>query len=66
MGNRGGVNERVDYKADTYINDSGDLSRYFDLDFWFENKIKELPKEQQMIFPLLYVPKASKSERNKG
>ena len=49
-----------------YVNDSGDLSRYFDLDFWFENKLKELPKEQQKIFPFLYVPKASKSERNKG
>ena len=61
----GGTSERVDYKADTYTNDSGDLSRYFDLDFWFENK-KELPKEQQKIFPFLYVPKASKSERNKG
>ena len=47
-------------------NDSGDLSRYFDLDFWFENKLKELPEEQQKIFPFLYVPKASKSERNKG
>ena len=46
--------------------DSGDLSRYFDLDFWFENKLKELPKEQQKIFPFLYVPKASKSERNEG
>ena len=62
----GGTSERVDYKADTYINDSGDLSRYFDLDFWFENKLKELPEEQQKIFPFLYVPKASKSERNKG
>ncbi len=47
-------------------NDSGDLSRYFDLDFWFENKLKELPEEQQKIFPFLYVPKASKSERNMG
>ena len=34
--------------------------------FWFENKLKELPEEQQKIFPFLYVPKASKSERNKG
>ena len=42
------------------------ISRYFDLDFWFENKLKELPEEQQKIFPFLYVPKASKSERNKG
>ena len=71
--------ERVDSKNSifgiTYENrlnynnvygDSGDLSRYFDLDFWFENKLKELPEEQQKIFPFLYVPKASKSERNKG
>ena len=54
----------VDYERGYY--DSGDLSRYFDLDFWFENKLKELPEEQQKIFPFLYVPKASKSERNKG
>ena len=54
----------VDYERG--YEDSGDLSRYFDLDFWFSNKIKELPKEQQKIFSLLYVPKASKSERNKG
>ena len=54
----------VDYERG--YNDSGDLSRYFDLDFWFENKLNELPKEQQKIFPFLYVPKASKSERNKG
>lgn len=46
--------------------DSSDLSRYFDLDFWFEKQIEKLPKEQQKIFPFLYVPKASKSERNKG
>ena len=46
--------------------DSGDLSRYFDLDFWFEKKLKQLPKEQQKIFPFLYVPKASKSQRNDG
>ena len=54
----------VDYERG--YDDSGDLSRYFDLDFWFENKLKELPEEQQKIFPFLYVPKASKSERNKG
>ena len=42
------------------------ISRYFDLDFWFENKLKQLPKEQQKIFPFLYVPKASKSEKNEG
>ena len=54
------------YKSGVHYGDSGDLSRYFDLDFWFENKLKELPEEQQKIFPFLYVPKASKSERNIG
>ena len=54
------------YKSGVHYGDSGDLSRYFDLDFWFENKLKELPEEQQKIFPFLYVPKASKSEKNKG
>ncbi len=59
-------NEGKFYKSGVHYGDSGDLSRYFDLDFWFENKLKNLPEEQQKIFPFLYVPKASKSERNKG
>ncbi|MGC8479873.1 MAG: DNA methyltransferase, partial [Candidatus Micrarchaeia archaeon] len=42
------------------------LSRYFSLDAWWEQKVKELPNEMQKIFPFLYVPKASKSERNNG
>jgi site-specific DNA-methyltransferase (adenine-specific) len=46
--------------------DSGDLSHYFSLDAWWEQKVKDLPKEMQKIFPFLYVPKASKTERNKG
>jgi site-specific DNA-methyltransferase (adenine-specific) len=62
----GGFSERVDWKEDTYIKDSGDLSRYFSLDAWWEQKVKELPEKLQKIFPFLYVPKASKNERNKG
>lgn len=46
--------------------DSGSFSRYFDLDFWFQNRIKYLPQEIQKIFPFLKVPKASKSEKEKG
>ncbi|MGC8993096.1 MAG: DNA methyltransferase, partial [Thermoplasmata archaeon] len=46
--------------------DEGDLSRYFSLDAWWEQKVKDLPEEMQKIFPFLYVPKASKTERNKG
>ena len=37
------------------IGDSGSFSRYFDLDKW-----------AQKIFPFLIVPKANKSEKNKG
>lgn len=48
------------------IGDSGSFSRYFDLDAWFEERIKQLPEEVQKTFPFLIVPKASKSEKNKG
>ena len=47
-------------------NDSGSYSRYFDLDKWFVEKLKELPKSMQKTFPFLIVPKASKAEKNKG
>lgn len=47
-------------------NDWGSFSRFFSLDAWWEEKLKQLPKEVQMTFPFLIVPKASKSERNKG
>ena len=44
----------------------GSFSRFFSLDAWFEEKLKQLPKELQKAFPFLIVPKASKSERNSG
>ncbi len=47
-------------------NDSGSFSRYFDLDRWWIERIKELPKSIQKTFPFLIVPKASKGEKNKG
>jgi site-specific DNA-methyltransferase (adenine-specific) len=47
-------------------NDSGSFSRYFDLDKWWEEKIKHLPESVQKTFPFLIVPKASKAEKNKG
>ncbi len=46
--------------------DSGSFSRYFDLDKWFEERIKQLPESVQKTFPFLIVPKASKGEKNKG
>ena len=45
--------------------DEGDLSRYFSLDSWYSKHIEELPDYVQRIFPFLYVPKASNSEREK-
>ncbi len=39
-------------------------SRYFDLDKWFEENLKKLPKDVQKTFPFLIIPKAAKSERN--
>jgi len=46
--------------------DSGSFSRYFSLDAWWNNQLKKLPKETRKTFPFLIVPKASKSEKNKG
>jgi hypothetical protein len=46
--------------------DKGSYSRYFSLDAWFANRIKALPIEAQKTFPWLIVPKASKSEKNRG
>lgn len=44
----------------------GSFSRYFDLDKWWESQIKKLPESVQKTFPFLIVPKASKSEKNRG
>lgn len=50
-------------KASEPRGDYGSFSRYFDLDQWAG---KNLPKEVQKVFPFLIVPKAAKSEKNKG
>jgi len=46
--------------------DSGSFSRYFSLDAWWAERIKQLPEEAQKTFPFMIVPKASKSEKNRG
>ncbi len=46
--------------------DSGGFSRYFSLDAWWTEQIKQLPAKVQKTFPFLIVPKASKSEKNRG
>jgi len=47
-------------------NDDGSFSRFYDLDAWWESRIKQLPESVQKTFPFMIVPKASKSEKNKG
>ena len=46
--------------------DEGSFSRYYDLDAWWESRVKELPESVQKTFPFMIVPKASRSEKNKG
>ena len=53
-------------KGNPGFGDTGGYSRYFSLDAWFEKNIKQLPEPVQKTFPFLIVPKASKSEKNKG
>lgn len=50
----------------TGIGDSGSFSRFFDLDKWWESKVKDLPQSVQDTFPFLICPKASKGEKNIG
>lgn len=56
----GGSSERVDYKEDTYIDDSGDLSRYFSLDTWYSKNVTELPDYVEKIYPFLYMPEKNR------
>jgi len=47
-------------------NDAGSFSRYYDLDKWWEERIKSLPENVRKVFPFLIEPKAAKSEKNNG
>jgi len=49
-----------------YDDDAGSFSRYFDLDRWFDERIKRLPRSARRTFPFLIVPKASRSEKLRG
>lgn len=48
------------------LGDSGSYSRYFDIDKWWAERLKELPESVRKTFPYLIVPKASKGEKNQG
>ena len=56
--------DREQHPSKDYPSDEGSLSRFFSLDAWYSRNIEELPDYVQRIFPFLYVPKASNSERN--
>ena len=58
--------DREQHPSKDYPSDEGSLSRFFSLDAWYSKNIEELPDYVQRIFPFLYVPKASNSERNDG
>lgn len=45
---------------------SGSYSRFFSIDAWWDKYLSKLPDNVRNTFPFLIVPKASKSERNKG
>jgi site-specific DNA-methyltransferase (adenine-specific) len=47
-------------------NDGNSFSRYYSLDAWWNSRLSKLPDEVRNTFPFLVVPKASKSEKNKG
>jgi len=53
-------------QAPSNYNDSGSFSRYFSLDAWWDERIKHFPENVKRTFPFLIVPKASKSEKNRG
>ena len=42
------------------------LSRFFSLDEWWRVHEQKIPESQRKILPFMYVPKASKKERNRG
>lgn len=64
----------IDYKnicikgdfENPYYKSVGDFSRYFDLDLWFSEKLKQLPNSVQKTFPMIILPKPCKSEKNNG
>ena len=57
-----GIYGKYNQKDICGYSDFGSFSRYFDLDAWWNEQIKHLPKEVQKTFPFIITPKASKSE----
>ncbi len=57
-----------EYERRSFVSygDTGSFSRFFSLDAWWSNKIKNLPESVQKTFPFFLVAKASAGERNNG
>lgn len=62
------ANDKGRFPANILVSDEafGDSSRYYDLDLWFKEKIKELPIEIQRTFPFMQIPKPAKSEKDRN
>lgn len=60
--------EKGRFPANLLVSDEvlNNYSRYFDLDKWWEERIKKLPESVRKTFPFLIIPKASKSEKSSG
>jgi len=55
-----------DNVLDVKSNEDKSLSRFFSLDEWWRVHEQKIPEKQRKILPFMYVPKASKEERNRG
>jgi site-specific DNA-methyltransferase (adenine-specific) len=61
------VSDRVlDYWSDGNEQPADSVSRYFDLDHWFETRSRELPPSVRATLPVLIVSKASRRDRDRG
>jgi len=62
----GGVATEGDERPFSGYDDEGSASRYFDLDAWWDERIKSMDPAVLETFPFLLVPKASQGEKNAG
>ena len=73
------LTDKDNYQANTYgkfnlkgvplkdtFGDSGSFNRFFNLDWWWEERIKRLPEHVKKILPFFAVKKPSKKEKELG
>ena len=61
-----GVATEMDERPFNGYDDEGSMSRYFDLDAWWDERIKSMDPAVLETFPFLMVPKASQGEKCAG